>query len=297
MPATARARAARQRLRGAAVRRVQARVFITLTSDFGLHDPYVGIMKSRILQRAPELCLVDLTHEITPFQPEQAGYWLWCSYPQFPAGSVHVAVVDPGVGGARSIVLLEAAGQRFVAPDNGLLGLIAQSSPDAIAYRLEPKALSALGLSFASATFHGRDVMGPLGAELAAGRVRPQQLGERTALLPGSLRPAVRIGAGFEGQVAVVDRFGNALTTIAAEAVRSIPDPQVALGAQRFPLVKTYAEARPDECVALINSSSMLELAVREGSAAARLQLRPGAAVRVLPGSGGRGGGRRDGGR
>jgi S-adenosyl-L-methionine hydrolase (adenosine-forming) len=280
------------------VRRAHARACITLTSDFGLHDPYVGIMKSRILQRVPQIPLIDLTHEITPFQPEQAGYWLWCSYPQFPTGSVHVAVVDPGVGGARSIVVLEAAGQRFVAPDNGLLGLIAQSCPDAIAYRLEDKALPALGLSFASATFHGRDVMGPLGAELAAGRVRPQQLGERTGLFPGSLRPAVRSeGGGFEGQVAVVDRFGNVLTTIAAEALRSIPDPQVAVGAQRFRLVKTYAEARPDECVALINSSSMLELAVREGSAASRLQLRLGAAVRVLSGPSRHGGGREDRGR
>jgi len=280
---TARTRAERPRAQRAAGRGARQRPVITLMSDFGLHDPYVGIMKSRILQRAAQIPLIDLTHEIAPFQPEQAGYWLWCSYPQFPAGSVHIAVVDPGVGGARSIVVLEAAGQRFVAPDNGLLGLIAQSRSDARAYRLDPKALAALGLTFASATFHGRDVMGPLGAELAAGRVRPERLGECTELLPGKLRPAVRAESGvLEGQVAVVDHFGNALTTIAAADLSPFRAPQVAFGRQHLRLVPTYAEARAEECVALINSSAMLELAVREGSAAARLQLQVGAAVRVL---------------
>ena len=256
---------------------------ITLISDFGLHDPYVGIMKSRILQRAPQLTLIDLTHEIAPFQPEQAGYWLWCSYRQFAAGSVHVAVVDPGVGGARSIGVLEAAGHCFVAPDNGLLGLIVQSHADAVGYRVDPKVLPGLGLGFASTTFHGRDVMGPLGAELAAGRIRPSQLGERTRLLPGRLHPAARGDRGtLEGQVAVIDRFGNALTTIAAEALRPLHRPQVRIGRRRLRLVSTYAEGGRGECIALINSSSMLELAVREGSAANRLRVRTGAAVRVL---------------
>jgi S-adenosylmethionine hydrolase len=284
---TARGRAERPRTNRATGRRASARrvasPVITLTSDFGLRDPYVGIMKSRILQRAPQIALIDLTHEIAPFQPEQAGYWLWCAYPQFPAGSVHVAVVDPGVGGARSIIMLEAGGHRFIAPDNGLLGLIAGSRSDARAYRLDPKALPTLGLSFASATFHGRDVMGPLGAELAAGRARPERLGERTELLLGQLRPAVRSQSGaLEGQVAVVDHFGNVLTTIGAEDLRPFRVPQVLLGRQSFRLVHTYAEARPEECVALINSSAMLELAVREGSAAARLQPPMGAAVQVL---------------
>jgi S-adenosyl-L-methionine hydrolase (adenosine-forming) len=280
---TARARAERPRTNRATGRRATPRPVITLTSDFGLHDPYVGIMKSRILQRAPQIALIDLTHEIAPFQPEQAGYWLWCAYPQFPAGSVHVAVVDPGVGGARSIIVLAAGGHHFIAPDNGLLGLIARSRSDARAYRLDPRALSALGLTFASATFHGRDVMGPLGAELAAGRVRPERLGERTELLLGQLRPAVRTQSGeLEGQVAVVDHFGNVLTTIGAEDLRPFRVPQVVLGRQSFRLVHTYAEARPDECVALINSSARLELAVREGSAAARLQPPIGAAVQVL---------------
>lgn len=282
MPTTARARVRRPRASRAA-RPAEPRPVITLTSDFGLHDPYVGIMKSRILERAPRIPLIDLTHEIAPFQPEQAGYWLWCSYRQFPAGSVHIAVVDPGVGGTRSIVVLEAAQQRFVAPDNGLLGLLAGSIPDASAYRVEPQALRALGLTLASTTFHGRDVMGPLGAELAARRVRPQQLGARTALLSGTLRPAVRTERGaLEGQVALIDHFGNALTTISAELLATLGSARVALGTRRLRLVRTYGEAGADECVALINSSGMLELAARQASAAARLQLQVGAPVQVV---------------
>jgi hypothetical protein len=125
--------------------------------------------------------------------------------------------------------------------------------------------------------------MGPLGAELAVGRVRPEQLGERTAVLPGKLRQAVRDGSGtLEGQVAVVDRFGNALTTIPGAMLHSQRGTQVLLGSRRLRLVRTYAEARHGECVALINSSSMLELAVREGSAAERLGLQIGAALQVI---------------
>ncbi|MGH8256793.1 MAG: SAM-dependent chlorinase/fluorinase, partial [Steroidobacteraceae bacterium] len=165
---------------------------ITLTSDFGLHDPYVGIMKSRIVLRAPQIPVIDLTHQITPYAPEEAGYWLYCCYPQFPPGTTHVAVVDPGVGSARAIVVLCAAEQYFVAPDNGLLGLVAASCADAAAYRVDTGGLEGLGLSMRSATFHGRDVMAPIAAELAAARVRPEQLGPRHELEAGRLHPAVR---------------------------------------------------------------------------------------------------------
>ncbi len=148
---------------------------------------------------------------------------------------------------------------------------------------MDAESLPALGLGFASATFHGRDVMGPLGAELALRHVRPEQLGERTAVLPGRLHPAVRAeGGALEGQVAVIDHFGNALTTISAEALAALRGAQVLLGTRRLRLVRTYAEARADECVALLNSSGMLELAAREASAAARLRLEVGALVHVV---------------
>lgn len=255
---------------------------LTLTSDFGLHDPYVGIMKSRILQRAPQLQLVDLTHDIAPFAIEAAGYWLYCVQPQFPAGTVHLAVVDPGVGSERAIVVLEAAGQVFVAPDNGLLGLVDQAWPGSVAYRVGEGIGARLGLPPLSATFHGRDLLAPLAAELASARITPPELGAPLRLVPGALRPA-RAGpdGALHGTVGVVDRYGNLLTTIARDALGQIERPRIQFRGLDVRLVVTYAEGRPDEPIALINSAGMLELAVREGSAAARLNARAGDAVEV----------------
>jgi S-adenosylmethionine hydrolase len=252
---------------------------ITLTSDFGLRDPYVGQMKSRILQRSPGSLIIDLTHEIPPFHPEQAGYWLWCVAPQFPAGTVHVAVVDPGVGGARAIIVLEALGQRFIAPDNGLLGMIA-GNPDARAYAIEHHALERLGLSPASATFHGRDIMAPVAAELSARRLEPQELGREHTPLAGTLRLAVAGADGsVQGQVAVIDHYGNALTTIPGATVARLRRPNVALGGRRLRLVRAYVDAEIGECVALINSAGMLELAAGQASAARLLNIAPGQEV------------------
>jgi S-adenosylmethionine hydrolase len=253
-------------------------------SDFGLRDPYVGIMKGRILQRAPHVSILDLTHEITPFQPEEAGYWLWCCYTQFFPGTVHVAVVDPGVGSERAIIVLQVDGQRFIAPDNGLLGLIAQSRGDAVAVQLDSGVLLSLKLGQVSATFHGRDIMAPLAAELVRERLRLEQLGPRCTPLPGRLQPGAPAEDGsIRGAIAVIDHFGNGLTTIPAAALNEVEGGQVELRKRRLRLVRTYQQARPGECVGLINSSSMLELAVREGSAAATLGLHPGLPVRVLP--------------
>jgi S-adenosylmethionine hydrolase len=265
---------------------------LTLSSDFGLHDPYVGIMKSRIMLRAPQLQLVDLTHDIDPFAIETAGYWLYCVQPQFPAGTVHLAVVDPGVGSERALLVLEAAGQLFVAPDNGLLGLLAQAWPEGLAYRVEADLVARLALPPPSATFHGRDLMAPLAAELASARITTAELGPPQGLLPGRLRPArTESDGGLYGTVGAVDRYGNLLTTIPRHAIGQVeagpihPGPIHALRIQirgrRVRLVRTYADGAPEEPVALFNSSGMLEVAVREGSAAARLNARAGEPVVV----------------
>jgi hypothetical protein len=256
---------------------------ITLTTDYGLQDPYVGILKSRVVQRAPGIPLIDLTHDIRRFHPEEAGYWLYCCYPQLPAGTVHVAVVDPGVGSAREILVLSAAGQLFVAPDNGLLGLIAQRLPlEAIAWRVEARALAALGLSAESATFHGRDIMAPLGAELAMRRVGAAELGPRQAPLAGPLTPPRALPDGsLEGCVAVIDHFGNVLTTIAGRELAGRRRVRLAPGAATLPWVGTYEEVPAGQCAALINSAGMLELAARQASAAAALNVAPGQRVYV----------------
>ena len=270
---------ARRAKAGSSPRAGLAAALITLTSDFGLRDPYVGQMKSRILQRSPGSPIIDLTHEITPFHPEQAGYWLWCVAPQFPAGTVHVAVVDPGVGGERAIIVLEAHGQRFVAPDNGLLGMIA-AHRDARAYAIEPGALERLGLGPASATFHGRDIMAPLAAELSARRVEARELGREHTPLAGTLRVAVAGADGsVRGQVAVIDRYGNALTTIPGASVARLQRPSVRLDGRQLRLVRSYVEAESGECVALINSAAMLELAAGQASAARLLNIEPGREV------------------
>jgi S-adenosylmethionine hydrolase len=255
---------------------------LTLTSDFGLHDPYVGIMKSRIVQRAPQLQLIDLTHQLEPFAIAAAGYWLYCVQPQFPAGTVHLAVVDPGVGGARAIVVLEAGGQCFVAPDNGLLDLLAQAWPASTAYSVGPGIGARLELPQLSATFHGRDLMAPLAAELAVGRITPAELGPTHRLRSGTLRPGQFDADGtLKGVVGVIDRYGNLLTTITASALGEIPHPRIQFGGQCVRLVRTYTEGARDEPIALINSAGMLELAVREGSAARQLNARAGDPVVV----------------
>lgn len=241
---------------------------ITLLSDFGLHDPYVGIMKSRIAQRAPHIPVIDLTHQIAPFAIDQAGYWLYCCAGQFPAGTVHVAVVDPGVGSARSIAVLERSGQIFIAPDNGLLGWLA-AEPGAHAHALGAEILPRLRLSAASQTFHGRDLMAPLAAELASGRVTVAELGPVLELVPGRLKPALRRADGvIEGVIGVIDHYGNALSTIPAAQVTGLARPRVQFGEHFLPLKRTYTEVDPGQCLALVNSSGMLELAAREASAA-----------------------------
>jgi S-adenosylmethionine hydrolase len=242
--------------------------FVTLITDFGAHDPYVGVMKSRLLARLGTVPVVDLTHEVTPFRPEEAGFWLWRSAPQFPRGTVHVAVVDPGVGTERALVVVRAAQQLFVAPDNGLLGLVWQGEASAQAVRVTSEALAHLGLAATSATFHGRDLIAPLGAELAAGRCRFEELGPAVSPGLGRLRPAVVRAGVVDGVIGAIDRYGNLLSTIEAATLKTLQAPQITYKGQRFALVSTYGESRNSTCVALVNSFGVLEIACNCGSAA-----------------------------
>src|SRR5262245_60090993 len=161
---------------------------ITLTSDFGLQDPFVGVMKGQILARFAAASIVDLSHEVLAHWPVEAGFWLARSYRYFPPGTVHVAVVDPGVGGPRGIAVVEGDGHLFLAPDNGLLGNVVDALATPLLRRLSDPFIASLGVTRPSATFHGRDIFAPVAAEVAAGRVGPDQLGERVSeLVPGWL--------------------------------------------------------------------------------------------------------------
>ena len=151
---------------------------ITITTDFGHQGPFVGVMKGRILSRMPAARIIDLTHEIVVHWPAEAGFWLARAFAYFPAGTVHVAVVDPGVGTSRDIIIVSAAEHFFVAPDNGLLAPLVARHPGAGIVRLRPEGLARIGVHHASATFHGRDIFAPVSAELAAGRCSPADLGE-----------------------------------------------------------------------------------------------------------------------
>jgi len=258
---------------------------ITLTTDFGTRDPFVGVMKGSILSRWPEAKIIDLTHEILVHWPAEAGFWLARSFEYFPRGSVHVAVVDPGVGTKRDIAIVETEGHLFLAPDNGLLAPITSRVGRFKAYRLELHRLAHLGLSVPSATFHGRDIFGPIAAELAAGRLRPHQIGsELRELVPAWVdEPEVETGR-VAGAVITVDHFGNLITNIDAALLARFSRPTVRTGSHEFPLKRTYGDGRPGEYVALVNAFRVIEIARSEGSATLGLGLGRGARVEVIEG-------------
>ena len=258
---------------------------ITLTSDFGLRDPFVGVMKGRILLRHPSARIVDLTHEVMAHWPAEAGFWLARAYRWFPAGTVHVAVVDPGVGTARDIVLVESRGHLLLAPDNGLLEPVVRADGASRAWRLEPAGLARCGVGRASATFHGRDIFAPVAAELAAGRVKPVELGAPvTSLVPGWVDEPTLGDGRIAGRVITIDHFGNLLTDIDVSLLEGFREPRVHAGGIILPVRRTYGDCTPGSTLALINSFGVLEIAIAEGRAADVLGLSRGAPVVVIDG-------------
>ncbi|MBV8854371.1 MAG: SAM-dependent chlorinase/fluorinase, partial [Sinobacteraceae bacterium] len=230
--------------------------------------------------------IIDLTHEIVVHWPAEAGFWLARSFEYFPAGTVHVAVIDPGVGTSREIVAVVAEGHLFLAPDNGLLAPIANRYVDAQCIKLDLASLSRLGVQRPSATFHGRDIFAPVAAELAAGRCSPEELGtEISSLVPAWVdEPTVEAGS-VAGVVITIDHFGNLISNIDAPLLTRFRQPLVQAASHTFPLLRTYGDTRPGEYLALINSFGVLEIARAEQSAADGLGLSRGAPVVVREGT------------
>jgi S-adenosylmethionine hydrolase len=255
---------------------------ITITTDFGHQGPFVGVMKGCILTRFPQARIIDLTHEIVVHWPAEAGFWLARAFGYFPPGTVHVAVVDPGVGTARQIIALLAGGHYFLAPDNGLLAPVASRSEAALIVRLTPAALAHIGVHHPSATFHGRDIFAPVAAELAAGSCSLRTLGEAVSTLVPSWveEPAVEARS-VNGVVISIDHFGNLITNIDAALIERFRLPLVHAGAHSFPLLRTYGDTRPGGYLALVNSFGVVEIARAEQSAAEGLGLSRGAPVIV----------------
>jgi len=255
---------------------------ITLTTDFGLSDPFVGVMKGQILTRFADAKIVDLTHDILAHWPAEAGFWLMRSYRYFPRGTLHVAVVDPGVGTQRDIVVIEADGHLFMAPDNGLLAPLASRMTGSRIYRLELGRLVHFGIGAPSATFHGRDIFAPLAAEIAAGRCRPASLGnESQELVPAWVDEPVEASDHVAGVVITIDHFGNLITNIDAALIQRFRAPVVRTGAHEFVLGRTYGERQPGEYLALVNAFNVVEIARAEQSAAEGLGVGRGAPVTV----------------
>ncbi len=255
---------------------------ITITTDFGHRGPFVGTMKGAMLRRLPGVQIVDLTHEAHVHWPAEAGFWLERSYRYFPTGTVHLAVVDPGVGTAREVLLVVGDGHAFLAPDNGLLGDVVARVRGTV-YRVDVARLKSLGIERLSATFHGRDLFAPLAAELAAGRVAPASLGAPTQdYVPSLIEPPERRGGELHGMVITSDHFGNLITNIESAALESFRRPEVRAAGHRLPLARTYGDVPPGALLALINSFDVLEIAAAEQNAAELLGLGRGGPVLVV---------------
>jgi S-adenosylmethionine hydrolase len=259
---------------------------ITITTDFGHQGPFVGVMKGVILSRFADARIIDLTHEIVVHWPAEAGFWLVRAFGYFPPGSVHVAVVDPGVGTSRDIIAVAAGGHWFLAPDNGLLAPIVGRHREASVVKLSAARLTKFGIHSPSATFHGRDIFAPIAAELAAGRCVVTDLGERVdSVVPAWVdEPNVEQGS-VSGVVITVDHFGNLITNIDGALIESYREPRVHAGNHTFPLLRTYGDTQPGQYLALVNSFGVIEIARAEQSAADGLGLGRGAPVVVRDGA------------
>ena len=268
---------------------------ITLTTDFGLTDAYVAAMKGVILGINPEVTLVDICHTINPQDIAQAAFVLGTAYQSFPQGTVHLVVVDPGVGSQRRAVILRTSSADFVAPDNGVLSyIIEQLSPESagsnqqIISRPEIEAYAITESRYwrtpVSPTFHGRDIFAPVAAHLSLGR-SPADFGERlTALVMLPLpRPHQEQDGSVVGHILHIDSFGNLITDITSQCLPSKGELlSIKVGEQTIHgLSRTYAEG--EGLLALIGSSDRLEISIKGGSACDLLNSKVGDEVRISP--------------
>ena len=242
---------------------------ITITTDFGHKGPFAAVMKGVILGRFPEARVIDLAHDIPAQWPPEAGFWVSRAYQWFPEGTVHLAIVDPGVGTERDILVVECGSHVFMAPDNGLLAQLIDSCEQARVFKLDKQRFGALDLPVPSATFHGRDIFAPLAADLAAGRTTVADIAAPASdWTPGWINePEVSAGR-VSGVIVTVDAFGNLISNIDEALVAAIDKPVAEIAGHRIPMHSTYGRVAPGEYLALINSFGVVEIARAEGSAA-----------------------------
>ncbi len=259
---------------------------ITMTTDFGHKGPFAAVMRGVILTRNPRAQVVDLAHDIPPQWPPEAGFWLERAYHYFPHGSIHIAIVDPGVGTEREILVVEYDGHVFIAPDNGLLAHLLETAGSAATVRqLDLRKLSSLNLAPISTTFHGRDIFAPVAAELAAGRLALSATGETIdEWTPAWLdRPDIQ-KTRVSGTIVTIDAFGNLISNIEAAMIADFKQPIARIAGHDVEMFSTYGRAQPGEFLALVNSFGVIEIARSEGNAADGLGSDRGAPLIVTDG-------------
>jgi S-adenosylmethionine hydrolase len=241
---------------------------VTLLTDFGLADPYVGILKGAAFRAATKVAVVSVTHAVPPQDIATGAFFVRTIQGRFPPGTVHVVVVDPGVGTSRRLLAVAAHDDYWIGPDNGVLSAVLGG---------EVRAIDAahLGLHATSTTFHGRDLLAPVAAWLATGRYGFASLGPRiTDPVPGP---------SFDGppRVVHVDGYGNLITNVPAERLASVQ--RVVVAGRDVPLVRTYGEAPAGALVALVGSYGLLEVAQNGGNAAMATGSGRGASIELFP--------------
>lgn len=259
------------------------RPIVTFTTDFGLADHYAGTMKGVVLSRCPNAQLVDISHEIPAFSICQGAYTIDQSAPYFPASTVHVIVVDPGVGTPRKPILAEALGQVFIAPDNGVLSLIFMRDRHARAREITRRDL---WLEPVSATFHGRDIFSATAGAIASGAAKLSEVGpelERIEML-NDLEPAQTAAGVWRGRIFAIDHFGNLISNFPSARFPQAAQERFCLSIQGREIRTfraTFGASSPEECFAYYGSSGFIEIGVNQQSAAKRLGVAPGGEIHL----------------
>jgi hypothetical protein len=256
---------------------------ITLLTDFGHKDHYVGVMKGVILSINPAVNVVDISHHVSPHNVLEGALMLLHSYAFFPAGTIHLAVVDPGVGTERNALLVTSGDYYFIGPDNGVFGLVYGALKE---YRVFALTNSRFRLSSPGNTFHGRDIFAPVGAYLSTG-VSPAEMGHEVTEYTRLSLPAPVIKEGrVKGTIIYIDGFGNLITTISRHHIENINKThrvRIKIGGRTIPqLSETYQSVTKGEVLALIGSSELLEISVREGNAHTTLNVNHGDEVEII---------------
>ena len=256
---------------------------IALTTDFGLKDPYAAEMKAVILSISPKTRIVDITHKIEKFNIRMGAYTLAAACPYFPKGTIHVAVIDPGVGTKRKAILIQTRNSYFIGPDNGVLALVAKSQGIKHIYKIEnPKFM----LPRISSTFHGRDIFAPAAAYLANG-ISPSEFGpEMRKIVTPKFAKITKTKTTLTGEIIHIDSFGNIITNLREEdceimGMKNTVNLELKDTRLKLRLCKAYSEVKAQQPLAIIGSHNFLEISINQGNAAETFQTRVGDKVRL----------------